>query len=64
MLILTAKEGDEVYIDVPASTEPIRIVVMVSSIRGNSVRQGFEAPKKCAIHRSNAKKRPDDLPQS
>lgn len=51
MLVLSRKKGQQTIITVPPSSEPQQIVVTTVDIRGDKVREGFEAPREVAIHR-------------
>jgi carbon storage regulator len=52
MLVVSRKEHQEVFIDVPPSSETRRIVVSVPEIRGDKVRLGFDADRDIIVDRS------------
>lgn len=51
MLVLSRKKGQQTIITVPPSSEPQQIVVTTVDIRGDKVREGFEAADEVTIHR-------------
>lgn len=52
MLVLERKQRENIFIEVPPSTETRLIVVCVCDIRGGtSVKLGIEAPRDCPVHR-------------
>lgn len=56
MLIIGRFIDQKVFIEVPPSTEPTRIEVIVTEVRGDRVRLGIEAPRSTRILRDDARK--------
>lgn len=56
MLVVTRKVNEQVYLDVPPSTEPIRIMIQPADIRGDKIRLGIDAPREVQISRDDMKK--------
>jgi len=53
MLVLTRKVNEQIYLDVPPSTESIRIMIQPAAIRGDKIRIGIEAPPEVDISRDD-----------
>lgn len=51
MLILSRKRNERCIVTVPPSTEPTRIEMMITEIRGDKVRIGWGAPIGVDVHR-------------
>lgn len=50
-MVLTRKREEQVFIEVPASSEPRLIKLMVVEIRGEKCRIGIDAPRDWPVHR-------------
>ena len=63
MLVLTRREGEEIYIKVPNSQEILK--VKVGNIRGSAVRLAIDAPKEYEVYRKEVYEgRREDVKQS
>lgn len=61
MLILSRSENETLVLDVPPSTEPTRIVVLVAGVRRGAkrVQLGVEADKSVVIYRGEVTPKED-----
>ena len=62
MLVLTRREGEEIYIRVPNSEELLK--VKVGHIRGNAIRLAIDAPKEYKVYRKEVYEEREELKQS
>lgn len=56
-MVMKRKIGEEVICEVPPSTSPTLISIMVTDILIDSVKLGFTAPKECPVHRREVHER-------